>query len=249
MKSESNVIALPTSTTAPLKNVALLNQTLEHAMRRPAHLPGLAAFYGPSGWGKSFAAAYAANRHRAYYVECKSTWTKRALYIAILKEVGVVPGKTLYEMVDQIAEQLVLSGRPLIIDEMDHIVDKKAVEAVRDLYEGSHAPILLIGEEHFPNKLRAWERFHNRMLVWQPAQPCDLDDCRHLARLYSGEVEIAEDLLARLLEASRGAARRICVNIELVRQIALNKGLDIIDLKTWGNRDLYTGDAPPRRAH
>ncbi|TGG92505.1 AAA family ATPase [Natronospirillum operosum] len=234
-------------TTAPLQNVGLCNEALERALDRPAHLPGLVAFYGPSGWGKSTAAAYCANRHRAYYVECKSSWTKKALLLAIITEMGIAPAKTLYEMADQISEQLVLSQRPLIIDEMDHIVSKKAVEVVRDIYEGSNAAILLIGEEMLPAKLREWERFHNRMLSWVPAQPCNLDDAQALAQMYCSEVAIADDLMSRISDVSRGAARRICVNLESVRQAALSDGLDFIDLATWGDRPLYSGEAPKRR--
>ncbi len=151
-------------TTAPLQNVALCNTAMERALHRPGHLPGLVAFYGPSGWGKSTAAAYVADRHRAYYVECKSTWTKKALLLAILTEMGVAPAH-----LPDGRPQLVLSQRPLIIDEMDHIVSKKAVEVIRDIYEGSNAAILLIGEETMPAKLREWERFHNRMLSSGPA--------------------------------------------------------------------------------
>ncbi|KMQ74034.1 AAA family ATPase [Marinobacter subterrani] len=248
MNQPQNVVNLGSGvTTAPLQNVALCNGALERAMNRPAHLPGLVAFYGPSGWGKSTAAAYCANKHRAYYVECKSSWTKKALLSAILSEMGIAPAKTLYEMADQISEQLVLSQRPLIVDEMDHIVSKKAVEVIRDIYEGSNAAILLIGEELLPAKLREWERFHNRMLAWVPAQPCDLDDTRALARMYCHEVAIADDLLAKIQDVSRGAARRICVNLESVRQGALTNGLDSMDLDAWGNRPLYSGDAPKRR--
>lgn len=234
-------------TTAPLQNVALCNIAMERALQRPAHLPGLVAFYGPSGWGKSTAAAYVANKHRAYYVECKSTWTKKFLLLSILTEMGIAPAKTIPEMTAQISEQLVLSQRPLIIDEMDHIVTKKAVEVIRDIYEGSNAAILLIGEENMPAKLREWERFHNRMLTWTPAQPCDLDDTRALAQLYCRDVTIADDLLGRILEVSRGAARRICVNIEHVRQEALMMGRAEIDAGAWGQRTLYSGDAPKRR--
>lgn len=245
--TEKVVNLTPGATTAPLQNVALCNRALERALHRPAHLPGLVAFYGPSGWGKSTAAAYCANRHRAYYVECKSSWTKKALLQAVLTEMGVVPMRTLYEMADQIAEQLVLSQRPLIIDEVDHIVTKKAVEVIRDIYEGSNAAILLIGEEQLPTKLREWERFHNRMLDWVGAQPCDIDDARALANLYCREVHIADDLLARIQEVSRGAARRICVNIENVRQAGLSLGHEHMDLAAWGDRALYSGEAPKRR--
>lgn len=234
-------------TTAPLKNVALCNRLLETAMNRPAHLPGLVTFYGPSGWGKSFAAAYVANKHRAYYVECKSTWTRKAILTAILREMGIVPQTAIYEMTDQISEQLATSGRPLIIDEMDHIVEKKAVEVIRDIYEGSNAAILLIGEENVDTKLRKWERFHNRMLAWQPAQPADIADTKHLAKLYCKNVVIAEDLLAHIQKQSGGVVRRICVNLNLVEQTALSMGMDEIDRKNWGNKDLYSGSAPHRR--
>lgn len=239
--------SMSSATTAPLKNVALCTRLLQSAINRPVHLPGMVVFYGPSGWGKSFSAAYAANKFRAIYVECKSTWTKRALLEAILKEIGIKPGKTAYEMVDQISEQLALSGLPLIIDEMDHIVEKKAVEVIRDIYEGSNAPILMIGEEEIDVKLRKWERFHNRILQWQPAQPADLQDTKQLANLYCNDVEIADDLLNKITQDSLGITRRICVNLNLVQQAAINKGKDTISLSEWGNTPLYTGDAPRRR--
>lgn len=234
-------------TTAPLRNVSLCNGALEAALHRPAHLPGLVAFYGPSGYGKSTAAAYVANRHRAYYVECKSTWTKKFLLLSILTEMGITPAKTIPEMAAQISEQLALSQRPLIIDEMDHIVTKKATEVIRDIYEGSGAAILLVGEETMPAKLREWERFHNRMLKWVQAQPSDLDDARALAKMFCREVEIADDLLQRIVEVSRGVARRICINLELVRQEILTQGLDRMTLADC-RCTLYSGDAPARRA-
>lgn len=237
----------PTATIAPIKNVALCSMALEQAINRPGHLPGMVCFYGPSGWGKSKAAAYTANKHRAYYVECKSSWTKKALLESILKEMGIVPGKMLYQMTEQISEQLAKSGRPLIVDELDHIVEKKSVEVIRDLYDGSNAAILLIGEENIEHKLRKWERFHNRMLVWQPAQPADLADTRHLCRLYCKEVKIADDLLAHVQQQSLGVATRICVNLNRIQQEALNMGLEQIGLADWGDRQLYTGDAPKRR--
>jgi hypothetical protein len=234
-------------TIAPLKNVALCLDTLNRAMNRAPHLPGMVAMYGPSGWGKSMAASYAANKTRAAYVECRSSFTKKALLLAIAKELGIVPAKTIYELTDQIAEQLMLSGRPLILDEMDHIVDKNAVEIVRDIYESSKATILMIGEEMFPNKLLKWERFHNRILEWTPAQPADASDVKLLLRLYAPGLTIADDLQHKLLEISKGAVRRLCVNIDRIRHEASVNGWKSVSLDVWGKRPLYTGDAPARR--
>lgn len=234
-------------TTAPLENVARCAAALERAINRPAHLPGIVTFYGPSGWGKTFAAAYTATKYRAYHVEAKSSWTRKALLAAILTEMGIAPAKTLYEMSSQVSEQLVLSQRPLIIDEFDHLVQAGTVEVVRDIHEGSSAPVLLIGEEQLSAKLKRWERFHSRVLSWVPAQPASFDDARHLRRLYVTHAEVRDDLLARIHELARGAVRRICVNLDLVQQEALKHGWKSVGLKEWGERDLYTGEAPARR--
>ena len=235
------------NTTAPLTNVGLAMSALERSVNRSPHLPGMVVYYGPSGFGKSFSATYTANNLRAYYIECKSSWTKKGLLFSILKEMGIAPAHTIYEMTDQISEELVLSQRPLIIDEMDHIVDKKAVEIVRDIYEGSQAPILLIGEEKLPTKLKRWERFHGRVLDFVPAQPASTADAKHLRRLYARGIEVADDLLDEIQRISRGSVRRICVNLDRVREIASVEGWESVDRKMWGSRELYTGEAPTRR--
>lgn len=234
---------------APLRNVQSCAKVMEHLITRAPNLPGMGAFYGASGLGKSFAAAACTNKFNAVYVECRSYFTKKSLLLSICREMRLRPGNTVYDMVSQISEQLSLSGRPLILDEMDHIVDKSLVEIVRDLYEASSAPILMIGEEMFPAKLKRWERFHNRVLDWQPAAASDLSDAKKLAKVYSPDVEINDDLLEMIVKASRGVARRICVNIELVRQEAKSSGSPRGGMSAghWGEREFYTGEAPVRR--
>jgi len=236
------------NTVAPLKNVALCARALQRAMDRPHHLPGIVAFYGPSGIGKSMAAAYTANKHRAYYVEAKSSWTRKAFLVAVLTEMGIEPAKTISDMVDQVAEQLVKSNRPMIVDEMDHIVQKSAPELIRDIYDASGATILIIGEERLENKLRRWERFHNRVLEWVQGQYGDIEDTRLLSQLYAPDTQFAPDMLDHLRRQSDGIVSRICINIEKVRQEALATGWESVDLATWGNRPLYTGTAPIREA-
>lgn len=234
-------------TIAPLRNVSLCIATMKRALERPEHLPGMVTLFGPSGWGKTTAAIYVANTTRAYYVQARSAWTRKAMLLAILREMGIPPARTVYEMTEQVAEQLSLSGRPLIVDEMDHIVDRNMVELVRDVYEGSQAAILLIGEERLPTKLKRWERFHGRMLDWIPAQPADLSDMALLRDLYCTRITVADDLLGRILEVSRGSVRRICVNLERVQTEAVRTGVESMDRELWGKRELFTGEAPRRR--
>lgn len=232
---------------AQIANLGLCDIALERALSRTASLPGLVCFYGPSGYGKSMSAAWVANARRAYYVQARSIWTKKHFLKAILAEMNIKPAPTVSEMADQVAEELAASGRPLIVDEMDHLVERGSVELVRDIYEASQAAILLIGEEGLPTKLRKFERFHGRVLSWVPAQPVSLEDARNLAPIYSGQVTVADDLLEHLVNLANGSVRRVAVNLELIRDSALTLGLDQMDLATWGKRELYTGEAPKRR--
>ncbi|WP_027176481.1 AAA family ATPase [Desulfovibrio aminophilus] len=231
---------------APLQNVGICLTALDRAMSRPRHLPGLVVFHGPSGWGKSTGAVVAANAHRAYYVEGRSTWTRKAMLTAMLKEMGIQPGRTIPEMADQAAEQLALSGRPLIIDEMDHVVERGLAQIVKDIYEASRAAIMLIGEEGLPGKLERWERFHGRILNWVAAQPASLEDAAELARFWCPGVRMGADLLRRIHDLSQGSARRICVNLELARERAAELGLDTVDLAALSGLAFYTGRAARR---
>lgn len=242
--------SIPTPTgMAEIANIALCDIALEKALSRTATLPGMVCFFGPSGFGKSVSAAWVANRRRAYYVQAKSVWTRKHTLKAILGEMGIKPSGTIPEMADQIAEELAGSGRPLIIDEMDHLVASGSVELIRDLYESSQAAIMLIGEEMLPTKLKKFERFHGRVLSWIPAQPVTLGDARNLVPVYSPGVQIADDLLSHLVTKSVGSVRRVAVNLEQLAEAAAVHGLvklDQGDLKRLGV-ELYTGAAPSPR--
>lgn len=231
----------------PLTNVGLLASAIERAQQRPQGLPGLVVKYGPSGLGKSVAAAWAANQHRAYYVECRDTWTKMAFLKAVLREMAITPARTLSEMVDQVAEQLGRSGRPLIVDDVQYLLDKSAANILTDLYNASQGTIVLIGEERVPGSLAKLERLHNRVLEWVPAQPATLDDAQQLARSAYPKLHMADDLLEDLRKATRGCLRRIAVNLYRVHSEAQALCLDAMDMATWGKRGWFTGEAPARR--
>lgn len=244
-ESESNYTC---STIAMLQTVRRCMGAVEYSMNRPAHLPGIVALYGPSGVGKSNAAAFVANHYRAYYVEMRSAWTKRALLESILKDMGIPADKNNYQMIDQICEQLGLSGRPLIIDEFDYAVQKGMIDLVRDIYEASNAPVLLIGEEQLSDKIRRKSaRFHNRMLHWAEAAPATIEDALLLRDFYCNDVNVSDDLVNHIREVTHGCVRLICINLETIMQDARRTGLDSVSLNDWGNKKLYTGDAPRRR--
>lgn len=232
----------------PLTNVGLLSGAMKRAHLRPAGLPGLVAMYGPSGYGKSAAAAFAANQYRCYYIECRDTWTKKAFLQAILADMSILPGRTMSEMVDQIAIQLSASRRPLIVDDAQYLLDKAVANVLTDIYNASEGTIVLIGEERVPSSLRRLERLHNRVLEWVPAQPATLDDLRSLAAESYPDLKLHDDLLADLNLATRGCLRRAAVNLYRVKSEASAAMIDEVNLAAWGDRGWFTGEAPVRRA-
>jgi len=233
---------------APIANLDLVAVVMEKLVHRQDGLPGLAVYYGPSGWGKTTATIAVANRTRAFYVQMRSAWSRKTLLEKILFEMGIKPAGTIPDLLDQVCEQLAASRRPLILDEFDYAAAKdQMIELVRDIYEGSQSSLLLVGEEMLPNKLKRHERFHGRVLNWLPAAPVTVDDARKLAEIYSPEIVVSDDLLTHLVSISHGSVRRVSVNLVNVQDAALIEGWEQVDRATWADRALYTGDAPKRR--
>lgn len=237
-----------TGTVAPLRNVMLLNALIHRVQKRDFDLPGLACFFGPSGYGKTKAAVWNAQETRAYWVEVKSTWSRKKFAEMILRAMGINPGRTIGDMVEQIGDQLSKSGRPLLIDEADLVAKDGMIGIIRDIYESSQGTVILIGEEKLPQTLRRWERVHNRMLDWVAAQPADLREVGLLANLKCPDLMLSDDVKQLVLERSHARARRIVVNLNQIVEYALSTGKTNIDMGDARKIEFYSGEAPaPRR--
>lgn len=245
--SAAGAIAAP----AQLTNMRLCLATLLECQEASDGSPRMGLFYGPSGFGKSYAAAHATAHVDAAYIVAKSIWTQRSFLEAIAREIGIAKlERTGPRLLDQIINQLLAEPQPLIVDEMDHLVAKRSVEIIRDIHDNARVPILMIGEEALPLKLKEWERFDNRILRTTPAQPSSLADALLLRDFYCQRVAVADDLVAAIVEATKGVTRRIAVNLQAAQATALSTGTDAIDLDGWKRfgRGFATGQVPMRRA-
>ena len=235
---------------ANINNLSLVAIAMERLMNRPDGLPGLGVLYGPSGYGKTTATVAVANSTQAYYVQLRSAWSKKTLLEKICFEMGIPAAKTTATNLDLICEQLAASQRPLILDEADYLVAKAGmVELVRDIYEGSQSPIMLVGEEMLPNKLKKYERFHGRVLNWLPAQPVSAKDAALLAQAYAPDVAIGADVLAHIVDIAHGSVRRVTVNLVNLAEAAAVAGVDTLDmaaLKRLPGFEFYRGESPKR---
>lgn len=237
---------------AQVTNVAVLNDAIARTSDRHYNLPGICVFYAPSGFGKSVAASYVATHTRAYYVQASSIDTKKSFLEKVLREMNIAPVGTATGMLQLIADELVKSCKPLIVDEFDHLATASGkVEMIRDIYESSQGTIIIIGEEMLPRKLERWERFHGRVLNWVQAQPASVADAVMLAQVYAPKVAIDELVLAELVGAVRGSTRRVCTNIEMLGQRALESGQRSVameDLRKLLPNGFITGESPKPRS-
>ncbi|MBF7683944.1 ATP-binding protein [Acinetobacter sp. B5B] len=236
---------------ANIRNIAQCYEAVERTLKRNPLLPGISAFYGPSGFGKSTAANYVATKTNAFYVQVKSTYTKKAFAEAVLREMSIPIPKTLSEQMELASAELAKSGRPLIIDEFDHLLTGNKVEIVRDLYEASQGTFLIIGEELLARKLEKWERFHGRVLNWVPALASDLNDVMALVAIYAPSIEIDLAVLESLVAVVRGSTRRVSTNLEMLHEYALDEGVAHVTLENLGRvlpHGFVTGESPKPRS-
>lgn len=243
-----NMQTIPVKATsiAPLKNVAAMLVLIDTIRNRPQTSSGLGVFSGPSGYGKTVASTYAVNRSACLYIEVRDFWTRKSFCEALLEELGVKPKGTIAAMMKEIGYVLGSDvGRAVIIDEADKLVDKGMIELVRDVYEMTAAPVILVGEEKLPAKLEAFERVHGRVLSWVLAQPCDLEDTRVLATLIAPGVDIADDLLNRIRDQTDGRTRRIANTLHELAIVARNSGVRAFSAESYAGR-IFTGQAPVR---
>lgn len=226
------------------KNVAALNDAGEALRLRAPGMPGMGLVHGETGYGKTTAITWMANRANAVYVRALAAWTPAAMFKSILRELGRDCRGSCADMIESIVEALAMSGRPLYIDEADYLVDsKRMTESLRDIHDMATSPVILVGMGGIDARLSHRKQLTGRVMQDVRFEPLDLED----ASLIAGElceIDLAPDLLEHLHREACGSTRLVCVGLARIEQSARSRGLSKIALSDWGKRPLFTGDAP-----
>ncbi|MFT7045816.1 MAG: DNA transposition AAA+ family ATPase [Celeribacter sp.] len=234
----------------PLRNVAAMTMLATELMDRTFGLPGLGVFHGPSGLGKSFASASVCASLDAIHISIESDWTASMLYFAILSELGVTARGTVAEKSYQCKQELMRANRLLILDEADYLIKKRSspmIERVRDIHDKAGIPIILVGMEELPQKLRQWEQVDNRVYRWVGAERADLQDTEMLADHYANGITITSDLLEHIRTRNDGVVRKMAMDFAYVAQQSHLMGLNTMSLDQWGEAPFLRNEAPRSR--
>lgn len=239
----------PVQESAQLTNMALCLRTLIDCRESENPSARMGIFHGFSGYGKTVAAAFCASRTGAIYIQAQELWTRKTLLEVLAEELGIArPARTAASLLRQIIDTLKSRPLDLIVDEMDYLANKGLVNTLRDIHDGAPVAILMIGEEALPAKLKAWERFDNRIVTTAMALPATPEDALKLRDHYCNRIRIADDLAEHFRVRCRGVTRRIVNNLQMAQKVAAENGAVSIDLAWWGDRPVRTGDVITRKA-
>lgn len=229
----------------PISNVVRLVEAGEALLNRAVGMPGMGLVYGASGYGKTTAVAWLATRQHGVFVRALATTTPSSLCESICKELGISRRATNVATIESIVEKLVVTERPLFVDEADYIADqKRLVETLRDIHDLANVPVILIGMQHLRRTVSTREQLAGRIAQWVEFQESTLDDARALAGALT-EVEVSDELIARLHVSARGAVRLIVVGLGRIEQFARSRGLARIGVAEWPKTaDFFIGVAP-----
>ena len=195
--------------------------------------------HGPTGTGKTTAAIHLMNHTGAVYVMASPAWSLTSMYRAIAAALGIEPKGRAADLEQLITVEMAKKGRPLIIDEVDHILlpgahaTLRMLEALRSIHDQSGMPIVMIGMHQIERKLRAREQLFRRICQSVPFTDLDRDDTRVVADTLC-PVPIADDWLDALHTATQGRISYVSKNILRARHRAKSSRWPEVTLDAWG---------------
>lgn len=226
------------------KGVESLSKTFESIAAREPGVPGMGLVYGYTGAGKTTAVSWLVGRAGGLYVRATSQWTPSTMLAALMHELGAAPLQRRQAMLAHIVQQLGAKRRPLFVDEADYLLrDGDMLEALRDVHDLTGVPVLLIGMEGIERRLVHRPQLARRISHWVEFRPSDLDDARTLVATVC-EVELDDELLARLHTEAKGSIGLMTVGLARIEAMAKANGWRRVTAEQWGERKLFLGNRP-----
>ncbi|MDX1536368.1 ATP-binding protein [Arsukibacterium sp.] len=226
---------------AKTKNVLAAFDAYQHLSEAALNnTPSIAMFTGEAGLGKTTAGSYLFVQADGILVRCLKSDTLGTFLERLAQELGLEQRQRKADMLKFIVHELAITGKPLFIDECDYIAERQDVlETIRDIYDLANVPIILIGYKQLPKKVKRLEQLYSRISQHIEFQPADLDDITTMASELVTDTAIHADLLAELLQASKGNFRRIHTGLNTIEAFARSNAMASINATQWGGLQFF----------
>lgn len=188
------------------------------------------------GFGKTRCGEfYASQLADAVFIRVKQGATSKWILTDLVEELGEqAPAATTQKLFNQAFASLNRKPRPIVLDEVEHTVDRDlaALESIRDLSDLLEIPVILLGREFVPGKLRKHQQIWTRISAVIEFGPATADD---VAKMVDELCAFAADdaVLAKLHAESEGHMRPIMNGVANIERI--------------GHRQRWEGKAEGRR--
>jgi DNA transposition AAA+ family ATPase len=219
------------------KNIKAYLVAMGAQEERSLNVEGMSLLRGRPGEGKTWGTAFVCNRVNGVHVRALRTWSISSMLAAMVNELGGKPSRFINPMFEFVVKQLKVTRRSLFIDEADYL-NEAMIDVVRDIYDLSRRPVVMIGMDDITRSLANNERFMRRITQDIPFKPLDINDTR-LVCDDKCEVGVADDLLARLHTESGGNIGLVTNGLAAIERHAKSSNIDSVDLEGWGKRRLF----------
>lgn len=146
-----------------IQNVKNFISLMNSLQNKPENVPRMALVYGEPGLGKSRTALWWAVKNDAIYIRSSNMMSGRWFLEELVEELGESPLYKSSDLFNQAVNQLTQYPRPLIIDEIDYLLsDSRAIETIRDIYDRTEVPIVLIGMNKANKKFIRYRHIYDR---------------------------------------------------------------------------------------
>lgn len=205
--------------------------------------PAIAMFTGSAGLGKTTAGSWLFAKADGLLVRCLKADTLGTFLSSLAKELGLDTrsnGVSRVATLNFIVEELASSQKALFIDECDYIADKTEIlETIRDIYDLANVPIILIGYNALPAKVKKLGQLSSRISQHVEFRPADFDDLSLMTKELITDTEIQPCLLQELLTAAAGNYRRLHTGLDTIEKFARTNQMKTINAEHWGDKPFF----------
>lgn len=227
---------------AMTKNMRRFLQSVDDLLNRPRGTEGMGLLWGKPGEGKTTSVAYVTNVYDGIFVRAVGCWTVTSMLGDLCRELGGQRLLRRSDMVEYIVHELTRDGRaprPIFVDEADYCFRQfEMIDSLRDIYDLSGCPVILIGMEDIARRIRTNERIARRITQWIEFKGLDQADTALVANTCC-ETTLHSDLIAHLHRETGANIGRIIIGLTKIEQFSKANGLDELTLAQWGERPLY----------
>lgn len=209
------------------RNVKKFVALMSELQNLPPNIPKMALVYGEPGLGKSETVAKWAFKNPCVYVRAKQGMTTRWLLSEIANELELEAYWHIDDTFNEIKKALANKSFTIIIDEVDYLIEKKAIETLRDLHDTTKCPLVLVGMGLIDKKLSRYPHLYDRIYKKLKFEQFNSDDIREIVEKLT-DFEFSEGGL-EYLSRQTNQFRELVKLIHKIEKLAKTNEIDILD--------------------